>query len=327
MDTENTVGKPIREVLSDEELFSLPRWVKENLDSAKVVGSTLRTIELEDGRRFSLDNTINDLAGAEWTRYICSVINTRYLTKGKDSYAHNIRKIHPTPKPPQLMKELIEFFSKENEIVLDYFMGVGGSLLGASLCGRRGAGIDLNKDFIEAYKQAAFELNLPIQNCIVGNCDTVLNDKRQMQELLNGEKAGLILIDPPYANMMSKPKTGADIAVYGNQSTPFTDLPEDLGNLSLGEFIPKLKSIIEKSLFYLKKKGYLIVFCKDMQPKKKELHMLHAEIVSALNEIPSLYYRGLKIWADQTVKLFPYGYPFDFVANQIHQYILIFRKY
>lgn len=327
METEKTVGKPIREVLSDDEISSLPRWVKENLDSAKVIGSILRTIELEDGRRFSLDNTINDLAGAEWTRYICSVINTRYLTKGKDSYAHHIRKIHPSPKPPQLMKELIEFFSKENEIVLDYFMGVGGSLLGASLCGRRGAGIDLNKDFIEAYKQAARELNLPIQNCIVGNCDIVLNDKGQMQELLNGEKAGLILIDPPYANMMSKPKTGADIAVYGNQATPFTDLPEDLGNLSLSEFIPKLKSIIEKSLFYLKKKGYLIVFCKDMQPKKKELHMLHAEIVSALNEIPSLYYRGLKIWADQTVKLFPYGYPFDFVANQIHQYILIFRKY
>ena len=52
-----------------------------------------------------------------------------------------------------------------------------------------------------------------------------------------------------------------------------------------------------------------------------------AQIVDALNEIPKLYYRGMKIWADQSVKLFPYGYPFDFVANQIHQYILIFRKY
>jgi hypothetical protein len=64
-----------------------------------------------------------------------------------------------------------------------------------------------------------------------------------------------------------------------------------------------------------------------MQPKKKETNLLHAQIVDALNEIPKLYYRGMKIWADQSVKLFPYGYPFDFVANQIHQYILIFRKY
>ena len=327
METEITNGKPIREVLSSEEISKLPSWIRKNLETAKVIGPTMRTIELEDGRRYSIDNTINDLTGAEWAQYSCSVVNTRYLTQGKDSYAHHIRKIHPTPKPPQLMKELIEFFTKENEIVLDYFMGVGGSLLGASLCGRRGAGIELNKAYVDAYKHAAMELNLPIQNCIVGNSDMILKDSKQMHELLNGEEAGLILIDPPYSNMMSKPKTGADIAIYGNQATPFTDSPEDLGNLSQEDFIPKLKSIIEKSLVYLKKKGYLIVFCKDMQPKKKELHLLHAEIISALNEIPSLYYRGLKIWADQTVKLFPYGYPFDFVANQIHQYILIFRKY
>ena len=44
------------------------------------------------------------------------------------------------------------------------------------------------------------------------------------------------------------------------------------------------------------------------------------------NEIENIQYKGLKIWADQTSKLFPYGYPFSFVANQIHQYILIFRK-
>ena len=326
MDNNTLQGKPIKDILTEAEIAALPNWVKQELEKAKVIGSTLRTIELEDGRRYSLDNTINDLAGAEWTRYISSVINTRYLTKGKDSYAHHIRKIHPTPKPPQLMKELIEFFTKENEIVLDYFMGVGGSLLGASLCGRRGAGIELNELYIDAYKQAAEELNLPIQKCIAGNSDFILGDHSKMQELLNSEKAGLILIDPPYANMMSKPKTGADIAVYGNQATPFTDSPDDLGNLPQTEFIPKLKEIIEKSLQYLKTKGYLIIFCKDMQPKKKATNLLHAEIISALNEIPSLYYRGLKIWADQTVKLFPYGYPFDFVANQIHQYILIFRK-
>ncbi len=33
-----------------------------------------------------------------------------------------------------------------------------------------------------------------------------------------------------------------------------------------------------------------------------------------------------KIWKDKSAKLFPYGYPLSFVANQAHQYILIFRK-
>lgn len=313
--------------LSDAKKASLPGYVKAEIDTARIIGSAKRTIELSDGRRYSLDNTINDLTGTEWTKHICSVINTRYSTKGADSFAHNIRRIHPTPKPPQLMREIIEFFTKENEIVFDYFMGVGGSLLGASLCNRRGAGIDLNSDYINAYKAAAVELKLPIQPCLTGDCNELLSDVNIINNLLGNEKAGLILIDPPYSNMMSKPKTGADAAIHGNYATPFTDSELDIGNMSNDDFLMTLKSIVEKSLYFLKEKGYLIIFCKDLQPKKKDLHMLHAEIAITLNEIPRLYYRGLKIWADQTVKLFPYGYPFDYVANQIHQYILIFRKH
>lgn len=321
------MNKKIKDILTSDDISTLPTWIKSDLDNAFFVNGSDTTIETSDGKHYSLTNKINDLSGSEWTKSICSVINTCYSTKGKDSFAYNIRKVHPSPKPPQLMKSIIEFFTKENETVLDYFMGVGGSLLGASLCNRNAAGIELNSKYIEAYQAAAKELSLPIQPCICGDCNKILDDRNRMNSLLNNKKAGLIIIDPPYANMMAKEKTGADIRRYGKSATPFTNSKVDLGNLKYNEFIPMLKSIIEKSLQYLKTKGYLIVFCKDMQPKKKETHLLHAEIINSLNEIPKLYYRGMRIWADQSVKLFPYGYPFDFVANQIHQYILIFRKY
>ena len=274
MSDEYQNGLPAIEKLSDTEKVSLPKWVKSNLETARIIGNTSRTIETQDGRRYSLDNTINDLAGADWTKYICSVINTHYSTKGIDSYAHEIRKVHPTPKPPQLMKNIIEFFTKETEIVFDYFMGVGGSLLGASLCNRRGAGIELNPIYVDAYKEAAKKLNLPISPCIIGDSDQLLLERNTINNLLCNEKAGLLLIDPPYSNMMSKPKTGADMAVYGNCATPFTDSQFDLGNIPYSEFLNRLKAIVEKSLQYLKKRGYLIIFCKDMQPKKKELHKI-----------------------------------------------------
>ena len=29
---------------------------------------------------------------------------------------------------------------------------------------------------------------------------------------------------------------------------------------------------------------------------------------------------------DKSINLFPYGYPYAYVGNQLHQYILIFRK-
>lgn len=323
---EMTVRK-VKQFLSEEEISSLPSWVKADIDNAVFVGDSNISIEISNGKRYCMTNKINDLSGSEWTNHICSVINTRYSTRGVDGYAHHIRKVHPTPKPPQLMRDLIQFFTKENEIVLDYFMGVGGSLLGAALCNRRGAGIDLNQKYIDAYIAAAECLGLPSFPTLCGDSNVLFDDDTSINSLLGAEQAGMILIDPPYANMMSKEKTGADIDIYGKTATPFTDCEADLGNIDPKLFIPTLTSIVAKSLPYLKSKGYLVVFCKDLQPKKKDINLLHAQIVDALNQIPKLYYRGMKIWADQTVKLFPYGYPFDFVANQIHQYILIFRKY
>lgn len=314
------------EVYPDYDRSKLPSWIVENIKDARVIGNSKKTVILPDGRRYQLNNTLNHLSGGEWTYFINSVINTAYKTSGEDSFAHKIRKIHPTPKPPQLMRDIIQFFTKENELVFDYFMGVGGTLLGAGSCGRKAVGVDLNGVYIDAYKRAAQEIGVPEFRCIEGDCLEVLSDEVTMNEILGGEKISLVLIDPPYGNMMSREKTGADIKVYGNVATPFTDSDKDFGNLELDDFFDSLKMSVEKVLPHVKKRGHVVVFIKDLQPSGKEVNLLHASIINKLNEIPNLDYKGMKIWADQTAKLFPYGYPFSFVANQIHQYILIFRK-
>lgn len=319
-------GKRFIDIYPNYSEYNLPSWVINNIEEAKVIGNSKKTVIIPDGRRYQLNNTLNHLSGGAWTYFSNSVFNSTYKTSGSDSFAHKIRKIHPTPKPPQLMRDIIEFFTKENELVFDYFMGVGGSLLGAGISNRRAIGIELNPTYIEAYKAAAAEIGCPEFRCVEGDCLEILNDSSKMNELLRNEQISLVLIDPPYGNMMSREKTGADIKVYGNVATPFTNSDKDFGNLELCDFFEKLKKSVELILPYVKIKGHVVVFIKDLQPYKKQTNLLHAEIVNKLNEIPEINYKGLKIWADQTAKLFPYGYPFSFVANQIHQYILIFRK-
>lgn len=314
----------ISDVYPNFDINILPRWLKPYSSEIKIIGEN--TIIIPDGRKYQLNNKLNDLSGGAWTYFTSSVLNTSYKTNGPDNFAFNIRKIHPSPKPPPLMKDIIEFFTKENEIVLDYFMGVGGSLLGASLCDRRSIGIDLNKQYIEAYKQASLQLGLPLGATICGDSLELLENECIIKKILKEEKVSLVLIDPPYSNMMSKKKTGADMAIYGNISTPFTNDTRDLGNLERKDFFATLKHSVFLASKYLKKHGYIVIFIKDMQPYKKETNLLHAEIIKYINEIDNISYKGLKVWADQTSKLFPYGYPFSFVANQIHQYILIFRK-
>ena len=317
---------PFLEEYPDYSLDTLPKWVVENIENARVYGGQKKGVILSDGRKYHLDNKLNDMTGREWTFFINSVFTTHYPTNGKDSYAHNIRKVHPTPKPPQLMKDIISFFTKEGEMVFDSFMGVGGTLLGAALCNRKAAGIDINPKYVNAYKEAAKELELPVYKTSIGDSLKILNNHTKMNRLLDNKEISLLLIDPPYSNMMSKEKTGADIDVYGKIATPFSESKNDLGNMGRKDFLEKLKQSIELALPYLKHKGYVVMFIKDLQPLKKETNLLHAEVIQKVNEIPNLYYKGLKIWADESTKLYPYGYPFTFVANQIHQYILVFRK-
>jgi len=314
---------------------------------------TLAGKKIEKSRKYGVDlgergiydtrNPLNELTGKEWTYFIKSVhvtdypdeelklwgylndslIQTMYSTNGNESHGHNLRKIHPSPKPPQLMAELINFFTMGNQWVLDPFMGVGGTLLGASLLSpkRNAVGIDLEPNYIEIYKKVCGQEHLKEQTSVVGDART-LDDYPEVNE----RKFDLILTDPPYAMMLSKKRTGGSRKKGTGYSTPFTESPLDLGNLDYRGFLKELRKIIGNTIKFLKNKKYLVIFCKDLQPTKEHHNMLHADIVREFSKINDIQFKGYKIWYDKTINLYPYGYPFSFVANQLHQYILIFRK-
>ncbi len=276
--------------------------------------------------KFSDKNKLNDLTGSEWTHFLCSVKVTSYSTKGEEGFSHKLRKQHPSPKPPILLKEIIEFFTKKGNWVFDPFVGVGGTLFGCSLSKRNGIGIELEKKYLKIYGEVCKEENVKTQTIISGdskNLDTIISDLRKKNKKIP-KQFDLILTDPPYANMMAKKRTMT--LKNGKTSTPFSESKEDIGNLPLKEFLEELKGIVGKSLEFLKNKKYLIVFIKDMQPKEDHHNMLHADVVSKLLEIPELKFKGYKVWFDKSQTLFPLGYPYAFVANQFHQYILVFRK-
>jgi site-specific DNA-methyltransferase (adenine-specific) len=56
-------------------------------------------------------------------------------------------KLHPTEKPTDLMKILIENSSKKNDIVLEPFAGCGSTLLACKETGRNFIGFELDKHY------------------------------------------------------------------------------------------------------------------------------------------------------------------------------------
>jgi DNA modification methylase len=279
-------------------------------------------IDLGERGIYDKRNGLNELTGKEWIYFLNSVWITAYPpVAGKDT-AFDLRKIHPTPKPPELMRDIILFFTKSGQNVLDMFTGVGGTLIGSSMTNRNAVGIELNKKYVQAYKKVCKVTGLKEQHIIHDDSRNMLAHK----EVSNTE-FDLILTDPPYWDLMNRTKNGQKKKLYGrNDPTPFTTKKGDLGNLSYEDYLSELRIIMETAVSRLKPKKYVVVFCKDFQPKGDDPNMLHADLIEEFKKIPNLCYKGMRIWHDQATDLYPFGYPYAFVMNLMHQYILIFRK-
>jgi len=70
-----------------------------------------------------------------------------YRTVPKKKYSH------PTTKPLGLMKDLIYFYSNENDLILDPFLGSGTTAIACEKLNRRWIGIEISKEYCEIAKQ------------------------------------------------------------------------------------------------------------------------------------------------------------------------------
>ena len=142
------------------------------------------------------NNKLNDLTGAEWKFSTKSVINKPYPV----NMQHKLRSQHGGQKPPQLCADLVQTFTKRGQKVLDPFGGVGGTLLGASLVGRLATGIELDKRWIDIYKEVTALEGLPEQEFLLG-------DSKEVLPKLEQNSFDFILTDVPYWNIDKLAKT------------------------------------------------------------------------------------------------------------------------
>ena len=62
-------------------------------------------------------------------------------------------KIHPTQKPIELLKKLIEIFTDEGDVVIDPCAGSGSTIVAALQLNRKGYGFEIKKDFYTKAKK------------------------------------------------------------------------------------------------------------------------------------------------------------------------------
>lgn len=259
---------------------------------------------------YSEKNKLNDLTGSEWKFATKSVINKSYPI----NMQHKLRSQHGGQKPPQLCEDLIKIFTKKNMVVLDPFMGVGGTLLGASLCNRKAIGIDITQKWIDIYKEVSKLEKLEEQQTFCGDSLVVL-DK------IKNNSIDFILTDVPYWNMDVLEKT-RNKTVKQSKLNNFDCNDE---KQTKKDWLNVMKKILSKSVKKLKPGQYMAVFIGDMY-RDSEYHCLSGELASKLSKIKDLKMKANLIWEDNSKSLHVFGYPAAFVPSMIHQNILIFRR-
>lgn len=102
----------------------------------------------------------------KWYMNCCEFI--LFLRKGRAKNINNLssktilkidnvrNKTHPTEKPIDLMKVLIENSSVENDTVLDMFMGTGSAIVASVMLNRNAIGIEIDKEYFDIAKKRVY---------------------------------------------------------------------------------------------------------------------------------------------------------------------------
>lgn len=265
---------------------------------------------------------------------------------------------HPATFPESDIKNLISFFTLNipNPKILDPFCGVGSTLIACMELNVEGWGIELTEKWIQLTKKRFHNYKTPVPlningktyyprnltNFIEKNHDLkkhqiiqqlIVGDAREKLELFEDEFFDLIVTSPPYWGILTKKidhKTKKERVSKGLR-TKYTlkgedeSFEKDLANIpSYEAFLCQLEGIYGECFKKIKENRYMIVIVSDFRDGSI-FHLYHCTTIKILRDI-GFKLTGLTILHQENKDLYPYGYPYAFVSNIHHQYVVIVKK-
>ncbi len=275
-------------------------------------------------------NSLNDLNGSQWLPETKSFFYQKGL--GSKHPHAQIERQHPAPYSFQDISHLITFFTKKGMNVLDPFGGVGSTAKACALEGRICTSIELQKKWYDlSIERLEYEVGKDSSKEHIFIC----GDSKTELKKLKTSYFDFMVTSPPYWSILNKK---ADYKVKkerlaNNLATNYSDNDEnDLANVEKYEDFLKIlvDDIFLECGRVLKPKKYMCLVVSDFR-NKSEFISFHSDLIQAMNHRKTsdgykLTLQGVKVLLQNHKSLLPYGYPFAYVENIHHQYILIFRK-
>lgn len=206
---------------------------------------------------------------------------------------------------PYIPRNLILRYSRENDLILDQFVGGGTTLIEAKLLNRNIVGVDINPAALELCREA---VNFQREHC--GNVNIQQGDARSLS-FINNESVDFVCTHPPYANIIS----------YSE------NIDGDLSLCKIPQFLEQMKSVASESFRVLKKGKFCAILIGDTRqkghliPMSFEVMKIFEQAGFKLKELIIKEQHNCKAtgyWKTNSVK-----YNFLLIA---HEYLFVFHK-
>jgi DNA modification methylase len=276
-------------------------------------------IDLGDRGKYNINNKLNSLTGKEWIKFTKSWFILRPPKRKKNEI------LHPAKFPETLVEEFISFFTRENDWILDPFMGTGSTLVAAESLSRNCVGIELSKHFYTIAKKR-------IKNKSGKKIIPVKGPSENLKELLKKKKIqnlfDYVITSPPYWNQLERNSLRQKRRSEKKLTTKYSEDKNDIGNIKdYDEFIEKQAAIFDNVFDVTKIKGYLTIIINNVYYKGKLFPLAYDTATSLTKRNDkSWVLKDEKIWLHDDKPLIALGVNNAWVANRHHQYCLIFRK-
>ena len=148
---------------------------------------------------------------------------------------------------PQIPNQLIKRYTKENDLVVDLFLGSGTTTFECERLNRKFLGVEIQRELL---KSVFDKLDIESKHNFIfinDDCTSESTLKKILIKLNKLELAQLIILHPPYFDIIK-----------------FSNLETDLSNIeTLDGFINKFNLALKNSKSILKKNGYLSIIIGD----------------------------------------------------------------
>lgn len=270
--------------------------------------------------KYDKRNQLNDLTGKDWLKLTKSFWLSEKCKEDKLAFEH------PAPFLIKDIEKLISMFTKEGMIVFDPFVGSGTTIIASHNLKRKSIGIDLNKNYKMLAKKRFRENNIKITEYKYIVADSTKSTNKV-------GKVDYVVTSPPYHNILRNTSDGlrADKSKKGFRNGSrqgveyYSENVNDLGNQEeYSTFLELLSKVFQNVYTILNEKKYCSIIMSDFTIDKKE-KCVQGDIVNMMIEI-GFEFCGTTILLQDNKPLYPFGYPYSYKINHMHQNIMNFRK-